>query len=115
MVTQSKSTVVLNMKNLHRGGWLIQKVNLDKWGHEVILQSIFDPDFPDSTQFKLVFKKCSNVVWSADENEVDEHDREADVIGFDIDKDIIPNRALITTDLFSLSITYQELAIQKSW
>ena len=75
MVTQSKSSVALNIKNLGRGGWLIQHVNLAKWGHEVILQSIFDPDFPDSTQFTLVFSKCLTLVWTADENEVDEHDR----------------------------------------
>ncbi len=114
MVMQSKTALALNTENLGRGGWLIQSVNLGQWGHEVILHSIFDPDFPDSTHFTLIFSGCLTLVWNADENEVDEHDQEADVIGFDIHDKLNPKKAVITTDLFSLVMTYQELTIQTS-
>lgn len=114
MVTQSKDKPALNIENLGRGGWLIQHIDVAKWGTEVVVQAIFDPDLPDTTQFKLVFSKCSTLVWDTEENEYDERDLKADVIGFDIDDEVKDNKAIITADIFSLAMTYQELIIQKS-
>lgn len=116
MVTQSQAKPALNIGNLVRwGGWLIQSVDVAKWGTEVVVQAIYDPDLPDTTQFKLVFSKCLTLLWDTEENEFDERDVQADVIGFDLYDDVKKyNKVVITADIFTLEITYQELTIQKS-
>ena len=114
MATQAKAIPTLNLENLHRGGWLIEHVNIDNWGTEVILQAIFDPALPDTSRFKLVFSKCLTLTWDTEENEFDERDRVADVIGFDRYEELNQHKAVITTDLFTLIIVYRELTLQKS-
>ncbi len=114
MVTQSKAKPALSILNLNRGGWLIQSVAIEKWGTEVAFQATFDPDLPDSSQFKLVFSNCESLTWDAEENEFDDRDLEADVIGFNIYDEGKHKKTIVTTDLFSLVIIYRELTIHIS-
>ena len=93
---------------------MCENVDIGKWGTEAIVQAIFDPDFPDTSRFNLVFGKCLTLAWDTEGNEFDERDCESDVIGFDIHDELKHNKAVIYTDLFQLVITYKELTIQKS-
>ena len=114
MVTQSKTIPTLNLENLHRGGWLIEHVDIGKWGTQVIVQAIFDPDLPDASRFNLVFGKCLTLAWDTEGNEFDERDLQADVIGFDHFDEDKHKKTVITADLFTLVITYHELGLQKT-
>jgi hypothetical protein len=114
MVTQSKAIPALNLENLHRGGWLIEDVDIEKWGTEAIVQAIFDPDLPDTSRFKLVFSKCLTLTWDTEGNEFDKRDLQADVIGFEHFDEGKYKKTVITADLFTLVITYHEIDLQKN-
>ena len=115
MVAQMQPTIVFDMEKLERGAWLVERVEIVKWGTEVVVHGIFYPDLPDTTKFQMVFKSCQLTTWETIENEFDDRNVEADVIGFDVYLEEKGKRAVISTDLFELAITYGELVIHKDW
>jgi hypothetical protein len=110
-----QTTVAFNTENLGHGAWLVERVEIIKWGTEVVVHGIFYPDLPDTTKFQLNFKNCQLTTWETIENEFDARNVEADVIGFDVYHEDKSNRAVINTDLFELTITYGELVVHKDW
>lgn len=114
MVVQTRSENPAEQFELERGGWLIKRVDILKWGSEVVVHAVYDPLNPQNINFQMIFKHCRAITWDTLGNEYDERDLEADVVGFDVDAQGLEQRAVIHTDLFEIIIHYHEFVVQKN-
>ena len=89
---------------------LITDVQLRKWGKELVIEGLNDP--LNRGQIQLVFKNCHEIRWSLLTDEA-EPDTEADVIGLSLSKAEDGEFAILTTDLFELSVLYQSLEVRQ--
>lgn len=82
---------------------LITAVRILDWGRRVIVEGVDDP--VTRNDFQIDFGDCRELRWSLYEDApVD--DAEADVIGICLGRDHHREPAVVTTDLFELSIRY---------
>lgn len=101
--------------HLNRGAWLITRVEVNKWGRELIFEAFMPPQ--PETVFRLVFTNCTRLYWEAMSDE-EPHPNDtftADVIGMDMGEPQHRRQAVITTTLFEVGLTYDELRIEKDW
>ena len=91
---------------------LITSVNVFLWGNEVSIECVYDPT-GDRLPYVLVFQDCQDIRWSVHESEK-VHDLEADIIGFYMGAESHQKPAVITTDIFELSITYCSFLLKKA-
>lgn len=90
---------------------LIVGVTISKWGATVTVSCRhLLPNSPD--EYELVFNDCHKLSWEVygEENLVD---LEADIIGFSDGLENHQEAAIITTDIFELSILYGGLNISQ--
>lgn len=92
---------------------LITSVNVSLWGNEISLECVYDPT-EARLPYVLVFQDCCDIRWSVHDSE-EVHEPEADLIGFSIGAESHRKAAVITTDIFELSITYGSFGLQKNW
>ncbi|MEH2459442.1 hypothetical protein [Nostoc sp.] len=92
---------------------LITSVNMSLWGSEVSVECVYDPT-EDRFPYVLVFQDCRDIRWSLHDSE-EVHEPEADLIGFSMGAESHKKAAVITTDIFELSIIYGSFVLQKNW
>lgn len=91
---------------------LITGVKMSLWGNEVSLECVYDPT-ENRLPYVLVFQDCQDIRWSVHDLE-EVHEPEADLIGFSMGAESHQKPAVITTDIFELSITYGSFILKKA-
>ncbi|MBI5668307.1 MAG: hypothetical protein HZC41_09895 [Chloroflexi bacterium] len=113
MATQIRTPETVYSLKLDRGAWLVRRVEVLKWGTEIVVHGVYNPDEEENTRFQLIFKNCQHLTWDTMGNDYDPRDTMADVIGFDIYEE--QRESVIHTDLFELIIKHDELLLHKDW
>ena len=89
---------------------LITKVNVSSWGNEVLIECVYNPE--ERLPYILAFKDCRDISWTVhDEEAVGE--LEAEFFGISLGDPEHRKPAVITTDIFEISILYGSFSIQK--
>lgn len=89
---------------------LITKVNVSSWGNEVLIECVYNPE--ERLPYILAFKDCRDITWTVhDEEAVGE--LEAEFFGISLGDAEHRKPAVITTDIFEISILYGSFSIQK--
>jgi hypothetical protein len=96
------------------GGLGVIGIESRLWGKEYVVHFLYNPLTQDKP-FHILFKDCSSYRWDTVGSEIDERDVNADVIGFGIGLDQHRQPAVLTTDLFEISIHYGSLVVEKDW
>jgi hypothetical protein len=95
---------------VHRSLSLVIGVRVRYWGRGVEIEGLDDPE--SRLQTRLFFGDCREIRWSAFDEEATES--EADVIGLCLGLNDYVEPAVITTDLFELSISYRSCDIESA-
>jgi hypothetical protein len=91
---------------------LVTNIRAKKWASEFVLTCLDDP--VTRRAYELVFLNCREIHWFSNEAEsVLVLATEADVIGFDRGQAMHVEPAVLTTDLFELSILYGQVEIRE--
>jgi hypothetical protein len=89
---------------------LITNVNVSLWGNEVLIECVYSPE--QRLPYLLEFKDCRDIRWTVhDEEEVNE--LEAEFFGISLGEPEHRKPAVITTDIFEISILYGSFSIHK--
>ena len=99
-------------KLLGLGGFtsLITNVKVSSWGNEVSIECVYNPE--ERLPYVLAFKDCRDIGWTVhDEEEVGE--LEAEFFGISLGEPEHRKPAVITTDIFEISILYGSFSIYK--
>ena len=89
---------------------LITKVNVSLWGNEVLIECAYNPE--ERLPYMLAFKDCRDISWTVhDEEAVGE--REAEFFGISLGDPEHRKPAVITTDIFEISILYGSFSLHK--
>ena len=92
---------------------LVTDVRVRNWASELVLVCLDDP--LTRRPFELVFTNCREIRWSLDDAASNGADAaEADVIGLRWGQAGLVEPAIVTTDLFELSILYDRLQIREA-
>jgi hypothetical protein len=90
---------------------IITAIDLSDWGTEVTLSCLYDPR-GTSKPYKLIFQRCTEVRFSILDSQASKGST-AELIGFSAGEDAKRRPAIVTTDIFEASITYDALRIVK--
>ncbi|MFB8798144.1 MAG: hypothetical protein U7126_28835 [Microcoleus sp.] len=89
---------------------LITNVKVSLWGKEVLIECVYSPE--ERLPYVLGFKDCREISWTVqDEDEVSE--LEAEFLGIYLGEPKHHKPAVITTDIFEISILYGSFSIHK--
>ena len=89
---------------------LITNVKVSSWGNEVSIECVYNPE--ERLPYVLAFKDCRDIGWTVhDEEEVGE--LEAEFFGISLGEPEHRKPAVITTDIFEISILYGSFSIYK--
>ncbi|GAA6617114.1 hypothetical protein NUACC26_029230 [Scytonema sp. NUACC26] len=91
---------------------LITSVAVSLWGNKVSIECVYNP--AERLPYVLVFQDCCDIRWTMHDSEK-LHETEADLIGFSMGVESHQEAAVITTDIFELSIIYGRFFLQKDW
>ncbi len=97
--------------DLGKAASLVTNVLATKWGSSVVVSCLYDP-LGSSQPYELIFRDCREVRWQVIELE-DVQESTADLIGFSIGAGAYQEAAVLTTDVFELSIIYSSFVLQK--
>ena len=116
MNTQLDTERFLATHGLPQGGFLLEKLAVARLGRDMRVHLRYAP-WTDGRAFVLVFHDCESLGWQvyADDEEWSGPDVAADVIGIDLLQGETPQRAVIHTDLFELSLSYRSITVEKDW
>jgi hypothetical protein len=92
---------------------LITSVNVSLWGNRVSVECVYNPT-EERLPYVLIFQDCHDIKWSV-HNSDEVNEKEADIIGFSIGAESHKKAAVITTDIFEISIIYGSFTLQKNW
>ncbi|MBH8576720.1 hypothetical protein I8752_27765 [Nostocaceae cyanobacterium CENA369] len=92
---------------------LITSVNVSLWGNRISVECVYNPT-EVRLPYILVFQNCHDIRWSV-HNSDKVNEKEADIIGFSIGTESHKKAAVITTDIFEISIAYGRFTLQKNW
>ncbi len=115
VVARTTSLGTIETLKLNRGAWLVNRVDISKWGTEVVIRATYDPSAESNTDFQLIFKNCTHLYWQPSGEAEDLQETAADVIGMDIHEHQTNHKAVISTHLFEIGLEYGELIIEKDW
>jgi len=91
---------------------LVTGIQIRNWGSELVLRCLDDPS--TRRTYELLFTRCREIRWSVDDAAVALEDEvEADVIGFCVGREGYAEPAVLTTDLFEVSILYDRIEIRE--
>jgi hypothetical protein len=88
---------------------LITDVQLTNWGGELVLECL--DDLLTRRPFQLVFTNCREIRWSLHDPEATPAE-EADVIGFCPGQAEYIESAVLTTDIFEVTVLYDRVEIR---
>lgn len=89
---------------------LITNVKVSAWGNEVSIECVYNPE--ERLPYVLEFKDCRAIGWTVhDEEEVGES--EAEFFGISLGEPEHSKPAVITTDIFEISILYGSFSLHK--
>lgn len=92
---------------------LVTDIRVRNWASELVLVCLDDP--LTRRAYELVFANCRDLRWSSDETEsISAEATEADIIGFRPGQASYVEPAILTTDLFELSILYDRLEVRET-
>ena len=89
---------------------LVTNIKVSLWGNQVLIECVYNPEerFP----YVLAFKDCRDIRWTVhDEEEVGE--LEAEFLGISLGKYAHRKPAVLTTEIFEVSILYGSFSIHK--
>jgi hypothetical protein len=89
---------------------LVTNIKVSLWENEVLIECVYNPEerFP----YVLAFKDCRDIRWTVqDEEEVGE--LEAEFLGISLGESAHRKPAVLTTDIFEVSILYGSFSIHK--
>jgi hypothetical protein len=81
---------------------LITNLQVDRWGRELVVEGLDDPF--TRRKVRLVFRVCRDIRWS--NHEEARYESEADVVDLCLGQGDFREPAVITTDLFELTVEY---------
>ncbi len=89
---------------------LVTNVKVSLWGNEVLIECVYNPE--ERLPYVLAFKDCRDIMWTVHhEEEVGE--LEAEFLGISLGESAHRKPAVITTDIFEISILYGSFSIHK--
>ncbi|MHB8627873.1 MAG: hypothetical protein ACYDEO_16915 [Aggregatilineales bacterium] len=95
-------------------GTFIESIQLHQLGLELTVECLYDPDAPKP--FTLTFSKCKSIRWEViDEDDPDNANGSADVIGLTLGEESYQEAAVIHTDIFEIIVLYDTKTIVKNW
>ena len=87
---------------------LVTTIKVSLWGNEVLIECVYNPE--DRSPYVLAFKDCRDIRWTVhDEEEVGE--LEAELLGISLGESAHGKPAVLTTDIFEVSILYGSFSI----
>lgn len=89
---------------------LVTGVQLRLWGSEMLIQCLYDP--LNRQPYLLVFRDCREIHWNVHESGAIQ-DSEANLFGILLGQDKHRQPAVITTDIFEVSILYGHFESQQ--
>jgi hypothetical protein len=89
---------------------LIKAVKVSLWGSEITFQCLYNPEKP--IPYQMIFKDCQDIRWDVYDSEL-VNELQADLFGISLGEDHHRKPALITTDIFEISILYGQFILQK--
>ena len=90
---------------------LVTNIKVSLWGNEVLIECVYNPE--ERSPYVLAFKDCRDIRWTVhDEEEVGE--LEAEFLGISLGESSHRKPAVLTTDIFEISILYGSFSIHKS-
>jgi hypothetical protein len=90
---------------------IVTAINVSDWGAEVTLSCLYDPR-GTSKPYKVIFQGCTEVRFCTLDSQASK-DSSADLIGFSAGEQARRKPAVITTDIFEASITYETIRVVK--
>lgn len=109
MTTQIDLT--LDIAKLRQGAWLVNRVDVNYAAQSLEIGANWD----DEREFRLIFKDFRLLSWQILDVEPHPKTVNADVIGMEFGERAHGKPAILTTDLFEIILTYDELTIEKAW
>ena len=99
---------VISESDIRHSLSLVTSLHVGRWGNELVVEGFDDP--LTRRQVRLVFRDCREIRWS--NYEVAPSEIEADVVGLCVGQSNYREPALITTDLFELSVLYGSCEVE---
>lgn len=90
---------------------LVTNVKVSLWGNEVLIECVYNPE--ERLPYVLVFKDCHNISWNVYHPE-DVKEPEAEFYGISLGESSHRKSAILTTDIFEISILYGSFSIPKT-
>ena len=107
----AQTEVTINNLTLSEGAWLINRVDVNYAAQTLEISANWD----EEREFQLIFTRFHILYWQILDDEYDPGTFAVDVIGMEIGEADHREPAVLTTDLFELSVSYGELEIKKAW
>lgn len=89
---------------------LIKTVNVSLWGNEITFECLYNPENP--IPYQMVFKDCQEIQWTVHDLEL-VNELQADLFGISLGENHHRKSAVITTDIFEISILYDQFILNK--
>jgi len=115
MTATTREQTVFQLIGLPPGGLLVTGIETRLWGKTHIVAFDYSGGENIEKQFKLIFENCHQLTWQMMNDEIDERDVNADVIGVDLYTKSEHQLTVIHTDLFELVFEHDTLTVVKHW
>ncbi|MGK7905564.1 MAG: hypothetical protein AB4352_29990 [Hormoscilla sp.] len=89
---------------------LITNVKISMWGNKILFECVYDPE--NRSPYRIVFQDCREITWEVYVPE-EVGEAEVDLIGIHLGEDAHRKPAVITTDIFEVSIMYGSFHVDK--
>ena len=91
---------------------IVTHIQINRWGNDVLVSCLYNP-LGSSLPYQLIFKDCKEINWQIVDPD-NQQESTADLIGFFMGAEHHQKPAVITTDIFELSITYGSFVLKKA-
>ncbi|MBC6421518.1 MAG: hypothetical protein GDA43_09900 [Hormoscilla sp. SP5CHS1] len=88
---------------------LITNVQISMWGNKILFECVYDPE--KRSPYMIVFQDCREITWEVYVPE-EVGEAKADFIGIHLGEDAHKKPAVITTDIFEVSIMYGSFYVE---
>lgn len=103
---------IFNLLKVQPSGLLVKNVQIGLWGKSLTLEFLYGVE--EYRPFRLQLKDCRDIHWEIT-GDPDERDKYADVLGIFLGEEHYKKPINIATHVFELSISYDEMIVEKSW
>ncbi len=77
----------------------------------IIISCLYDPQ-DTQMPYKVCFKHCGQIAWQPFDAGINPHQLDAELIGLSLETNGSQRLAVLTTDAFELSFSYEHFAVQ---